>query len=70
MSSPTYYAIVLHSQCSDKAAQFIFDNLVLSYERGGGGLEVRRQVASHNKELRNFDITNTKRIAGHPKIFD
>ena len=46
MSAPTYYAIVLHSQCSDKAAQFIFDNLVLSYERGGGGLEVRRQLAT------------------------
>ena len=46
MSPPTYYAIVLHSGCSDEAAQYIIDNLTLSYERGGGGLEVRRQSPS------------------------
>jgi len=41
---PTYFAIQLHFRCSDQAAQYIHDNLKLDWNKGGGGLVVRRQL--------------------------
>ena len=43
-SLPTYYAVQLHALCSDEAAQVILDKLKLDWNKGGGGLVVRRQL--------------------------
>jgi len=47
MGSPTYYAIVLREKCSDEAAQFIVDKLVLGWQDGGAGLQVSKQPVDH-----------------------
>ena len=43
---PTYYTILLRPGLSDEAAQFIVTKLSQDWERGGGGLVVRRQLPS------------------------
>ena len=43
-SLPTYYAVQLHALCSDQAAQVILDKLKLDWNKGGGGLIVRRRL--------------------------
>ena len=45
-SLPTYCAILLRPGLSDEAAQFIVTKLVQDWDRGGGGLVVRRQLPS------------------------
>jgi len=47
MAPPTYYAIVLREKCSDEAAQFIVDKIVLGWDEGGAGLQVAKQPVDH-----------------------
>jgi len=57
--APTYFAIVLHKKCSDEAAQVIHDVLVEDWEKGGGGLQVRRQLPTRGFPETILHITAT-----------
>lgn len=56
-SSPTYYAIEIHSKCEDEAVQFIHNVLKLEWVKGGGGLTIRRQLPTSAFPETVFHVT-------------